>query len=429
MNRLDALLVHHPMPTWKPVARAVMAMLSLFLIWAFYAQLDEVSVAEGEVVPIGSIKVIQHLEGGIIDVIHVQEGDIVRVGQPLLQLDLAGGGLHLEELQVRLDASLISRARFEGEAEGFDPEFPDAIADRQPSLVASERSAFEARKRQLANAIGVLKRQTTQRRLEVKELEAQRKAVATNLDLARNRFAMSASLLSEGLTPKMEHLQLEAEVGSLEGELQSISASIPRARSAVEEAKDRIRSDISRFQREARDELNKVEQQIARITELLDRAAEQGFRAEIKSPIEGVVKNMRYNTIGGVVKAGEPIMEIVPTGDQLVIDAKLNPTDRGYVEIGNVAVVKISTYDFVRYGGLEGTVVRMAPDSSTDENGIPYYKVIVQTSKTYLGSDEGALPIMPGMQATVDIHTGSKSVMDYLIKPVLKLRHEAFRER
>lgn len=429
MDRLDALLESNPMPTWKPMARAVMVMLSLFLAWAFFAQLDEVSVATGEVVPIGNIKVIQHLEGGIIDAIHVQEGDVVTQGQPLLQLDLGSAGLHLEELQVRLDAALLSRARFMGEAEGFDPEFPEDVAARQPDLVITERRAFEARKRQLANSIGVLKRQVEQRRLEVQELEAKRKATATNLNLARDRLKMSTSLLSEGLTPKMEHLQLEAEVESLEGELKSITASIPRANAAVEEAKERIKSEISKFQREAQDEINKVEQQIARIRELIVRATEQGFRAEIKSPIDGVVKNMRYNTIGGVVKAGEPIMEIVPTGDRLVIDAKLNPTDRGYVEIGNDALVKISTYDFVRYGGLEGKVVRLAPDSSTDENGMPYYKVIVQTDKTYLGQQEGKLPIMPGMQATVDIHTGSKSVMDYLIKPVLKLRHEAFRER
>lgn len=429
MDRLEALLENHPMPTWRPVARVVMVMLVLFLAWTFFAQLDEVSVATGEVVPIGNVKVIQHLEGGIIDGIHVREGDFVKEGQPLLQLDLASAGLHMEELQVRLDSSLLSRARFLGEAQGFDPEFPDDVSARQPDLVVSERRAFEGRKRQLSVAVGVLKRQVEQRRLEVTELESKRKATAANLELARSRLGMSSSLLKEGLTPKMEHLKLDAEVQSLEGELATTLSSIPRARAAVEEAKERITQEITKFQREAEDELGKVEKEIARLKEMQTRAAEQGFRAEIKSPINGVVKNMRYNTIGGVVKAGEPIMEIVPTGDRLVIDAKLNPTDRGYVEIGNDALVKITTYDFVRYGGLEGKVVRLAPDSTTDEKGNPYYKVIIQTDKTYLGNEEGKLPIMPGMQATADIHTGSKSVMDYMVKPVLKLRHEAFRER
>ena len=183
-----------------------------------------------------------------------------------------------------------------------------------------------------------------------------------------------------------------------------------------------------RFRREAREETGRVEQGIARLQELLAEATEQGVRAEIKSPIEGVVKNMRYNTIGGGVSPGEAIMEIVPTGDKLVVEAKLNPTDRGYVEEGQRAVVKVTTYDFVRYGGLDGAVLHVAPDSTTDQDGAPYFRVIVETDKTYLG-EEGQLPITPGMQATVDIHTGEKSVMDYLIKPALKLRHEAFRER
>jgi len=259
----------------------------------------------------------------------------------------------------------------------------------------------------------------------------------------------------------MEHLQLEAEVENLEGEKRTIESSIPRARaavaevegrlreekervegelnnlipaiprarSAVEEIKNRIEEAASRFRREARDELSNVEQAISRIGALLKEATEQKGRAEIKSPIEGVVKNMGFNTIGGVVRPGDPIMEIVPTSENLVINAQLNPTDRGYVELGQKAVVKISTYDFVRYGSLDGEVIMVAPDSSTDPNGNPYFQVVVKTGKTYLGLMDGELPIIPGMQATVDIHTGEKSVIDYLVKPVLKIRHEAFRER
>ena len=193
--------------------------------------------------------------------------------------------------------------------------------------------------------------------------------------------------------------------------------------------KQRVEEERSRFRREAEDELGKSEQAIARITTLLDEATEQNVRSEIKSPIDGVVKNMRYNTIGGVVLPGEPVMEIVPTGGNLVVEAKLKPTDRGYVETGQPAVVKISTYDFVRYGSLDGTVSLVAADTSTDPDLGPFYRVVIETDKSYLGDVEGELPILPGMGATVDIHTGRKSVMDYLIKPVLKLRSEAFRER
>ena len=240
---------------------------------------------------------------------------------------------------------------------------------------------------------------------------------------------MSAELLADGLTPKLEHLKLRSEVENLDGETKTLGPSIRRARAAVAEARGRVREEQIRFRREAQDELVKTEQAIGRITELLAEATEQGGRAEIKSPIDGVVKNMRYNTIGGGVSPGEAIMEIVPTGDTLVIDAKVNPTDRAYITKGQRTVVKVSAYDYSRYGGLDGIVSLVAPDSSTDESGEPYFRVLVETDKTYLGDREGDLPITPGMQATIDIHTGKRTVLDFLIKPVLKLRHEAFRER
>lgn len=159
------------------------------------------------------------------------------------------------------------------------------------------------------------------------------------------------------------------------------------------------------------------------------KASEQKLRTEITSPIDGVIKNLAFNTIGGVIKAGEPVMEVVPTAETLVIEVHLAPEDRGYVKVGQPALVKVTSYDFVRYGGLEGRVTQVSPDSDLDKSGNPYFLVKVETTKSYLGTKEGDLPITPGMQASVDIKTGSKSVMEYLIRPVLKIRYEAFHER
>ena len=427
--RLDALLVSHPLPSWRIFAWPVMTMLVVLFTWAFFAELDEVAVAMGEVVTQGKIKVIQHLEGGIVEELFVVEGDAVKKGDTLLQLDLASTGSNLEELRVRLDSQLLVRARLTAEAEGSKLAFPKDAANRQQTLVSAQRQAFMARKRELDSTMRVMIEQVKQRELEIQELSARQKAAKRNYKLATERLKLSKSLLSEGLTPKIEHLELEAEVESLDGEVRSLEPALPKARAAAEESKQRLKEGEIRFRREAREELGKTEQEIARLNELLARVTEQGSRAEIKSPIDGIVKNLRYNTIGGVIKPGEPILEIVPTGENLVIQSKLNPTDRGYVTEGQRALVKISTYDFARYGGLEGTVILLAPDTTTDENGQPYFRVIVQTDKNYLGEEEGSLPIVPGMQATVDIHTGKKSVMDYLVRPILKLRHEAFRER
>ena len=427
--RLDALLDSHPLPSWRIFAWPVMIMLVVLFSWAFFAELDEVAVATGEVVPQGKIKVVQHLEGGIVEELFVAEGDAVKEGDTLLQLDLASTGSNLEELRVRLDSQLLVRARLVAEAEGGKLTFPKDTADRRQTLVSAQRQAFKARKRELDSTMRVLQEQVKQRVLEIQELSARQKAAKRNYKLATERLKMSKSLLSEGLTAKMEHLELEAEVESLDGEMKSLEPALPKARAAAEESRQRLKEGEIRFRREAREELGKTEQEIARLNELLTRVTEQGSRAKIKSPIDGIVKNLRYNTIGGVIKPGEPILEIVPTGENLVIQSKLNPTDRGYVTEGQSALVKISTYDFARYGGLEGTVIQLAPDTTTDENGQPFFRVIVQTDKNYLGEEEGSLPIVPGMQATVDIHTGKKSVMDYLVRPILKLRHEAFRER
>lgn len=429
MSRLDTLVARHPLATWRSVAWPLMLLLAALMIWAGFAQLDQVAVATGEVVPQGKIKVVQHLEGGIIEQIHVSEGSVVRIGDPLVRLDLATSGVNRKELLARLDSALLRRARLLAESSGAALALPSDAVTRQSNVADAERQAYAARRRELESTLGVLKQQANQRELEVQELEAKRKSAANNLGLSRERLKMSASLLQEGLTARMEHLSLQAEVGSLEGELQALGPALPRARAAVAEAAQRLREGELRFQRQARDELGDTEQTIARVQELLAQATDQGVRAEIKSPIDGVVKKLRYNTIGGVVAPGEAVMDIVPTGEKLVIQAKLSPIDRGYVNSGQQAVVKVSTYDFVRYGGLRGVVSQVAPDASTDKSGAIYFEVVVETDKAYLGEVAGTLPITPGMQATVDIHTGTQSVMDYLIKPVLKLREEAFRER
>jgi membrane fusion protein, adhesin transport system len=427
--RLDALLTDHPLPSWRMFAWPVMIMMVGMLVWSNFAKLDEVAIATGEVVPLGKVKVVQHLEGGIIQDLFVSEGDAVKKGDDLLQLDLASSGTNKEELQVRLDSELLTRARLLAEAEGTAVKFPADIAERRPTLLRAQRQAFEARKREFASTLRVMNEQVKQKELETQELQARRKAVKRNLGLAQERLKISKSLLSEGLTAKIEHLELEAEVESLDGELKSLNPSIPKAQAAVEESRQRLQESETRFRREAREELDKAQQSIARINELLAKATEQGIRSNIKSPIDGVVKNMRYNTIGGVVKPGEPILEIVPTGERLVVQAKLNPTERGFITEGQKAVVKISSYDFARYGGLDGEVTRVGADATIDEDGSPFFRVIVSTERNYLGDEEGDLPITPGMQATVDIHTGKKSVMDYLIRPILKMKHEAFRER
>ncbi len=427
---LDDLQKSNRSPAFRGLAWAVIALIAGFFGWAAFAQLDEVAVASGEVIPIDKVKVVQHLEGGIIQRLDVAEGSKVSKEQVLVQLTVGGAGTTREELQVQLDSLLLSRARLKAESADAPLTFPADIAKRRPDLVAAERDTFEARKLGLKSKLGVILQQSRQRELEVKELQARRRAVLANLKLERERLRLSDRLLESGLTPRMEHLEIRREIENLNGEAKVLGQAIPRSKSALAESAARVTEETEAFRRRAIEELNRVELQIARSREGLDEASDRVRRTEIRSPIDGIVKNMRFNTIGGVVRPGEPIMEIVPIGDELVVEARLSPVDRGYVQEGQKAVVKISTYDFVRYGSLDGVVERIAADTNADPNsGQPFYEVVIRTDKTYLGSAQGEFPITPGMQAVVDIHTGTRSVMNYLIKPVLKLRHEAFRER
>lgn len=402
-----------------------------FVGWASVAELDEVSVAIGEVIPQQQLQVVQHLEGGVIEKILVGEGDSVSEGQVLMQLNLAGAGINREELQVRLDGLRLTKARLEAEAEGNDtePSFPEDLVQERPLMVQAELRSFVGRKKDLLSIITVLDQRATQRRLEIAELQAQIASVRRDLALAEERLSMSSDLLKDGLTPRMEHVEVEAEVEKLRGQVSVLEQSIPRARSALSEIEAERAREWEGYRRRALEELVPIQTRMAELRETLATATDQALRAEIRSPTDGIVKNLKTNTVGGVIRPGEPIAEIVPASNDLEVRARLNPKDRGFVTAGQRAVVKVTTYDYARYGGLDGVVERVSASTNTGDKGESFYEVVVRTDKTFLGSDEGDFPITPGMEASVDIHTGTRTVLDYLVRPVLKLQHEAFRER
>lgn len=402
-----------------------------FVYWASVAHLDEVSVAIGEVIPQQQLQIVQHLEGGVIERIMIDEGDHVEQGDVLMQLNLAGVGINPQELEIRLAGLILTRARLNAEAEGgeSEPVFPPDLLETRPDMVGAELRNFMGRKSDLLSALAVLDEKARQRRLEVSELEAQAASVRRDLALAEQRLHMSAELLEKKLIPRMEHVEIEAEVEQLDGRVSVLVQSVPRARAALSEIEAERARERDKYRRRALEELVPIETRIAELRETLATATDQEMRAEIRSPTDGIIKNLKTNTVGGVVRPGEPIAEIVPLTDDLEIRARLAPKDRGFVTAGQRAVVKITTYDYARYGGLEGRVERVSASTHTGAANETYYEVVVRTDRNYLGESATDFPITPGMEATVDIHTGARTVLDYLVRPVLKLRHEAFRER
>lgn len=429
MTALDEVLAEHRAPSWSVVVWAALALLAGAVGWAAVTQLDEVASATGEVVPQGKVKVIQHYEGGIIAELYVQEGSVVAEGDPLLQLDISASGANREELQVRLDALLIARARLIAEANGTPLDFPAEPAKRRPDLVAAETQNYRARTEQQRNSVEALKAQARQRELEIRQLRERQRTIGGDLKLARERMRMSSELVEKSLTSKLDHLAVQREYEMLEGEVAGLAIQVPRAQAALEETQLRLKEQESKFRRDALEELAKNEPQIDRTREQLVVSTDQVRRTKVVSPTDGVVKDLRYTTIGGVVRPGEPIMQVVPTQATLVVEARLLPADRGYVRVGQTAQVKVTAYDFYRYGALEGRVTGIAADSTVGQDGVAYFKMMVETARNHFGEERDALPITAGMQTSVDVHTGTRTVLEFLLKPLLRIRYEGFRER
>jgi len=427
MATLDQVLVRHGTPFWRREARIVVAILVALLLWSMFAQVDQVVTAPGKVIPFSKVKVIQHLEGGIIKTLNVRENMVVKAGQPLLELNLATAGMNRPELQSRQASLRLSKLRLEAEIGGQPLRIPEADLQAFPAVAEAEQGTLRARNAELASTLDVVNGQISQSRGRIAEAEAKLASLQRSQAIAQQELAVSTDLVKDKLTSQLEHFQRRSAVERIDGDIAMTRQQIPGARAALEESLARRREEEGKFRRRAADELSEVEQKLGSLRQELGRATDQADRAVVRSPIDGIVKNVRYTSPGNVVKAGEPIMEIVPLKEELVMEVSLDPRYRGYVERNQDAFVKISAFDYVRYGGLDGKVTSVAADTDVGKDDVHFYRVMVSTQKAYLADDPN-LRITPGMQAEVDIHIERRSVFWLMLKPVLKLKHEAFRQ-
>ena len=419
---------------YRPKHSSYLSILVILLLvstfsWMFVSELDEVAVATGEVVPQGQVKLIQHLEGGIVTEILAREGQKVAKGQRLMQLRLGADRVRSSEIELQAAGLVIKRDRLQAELDKQRFSLPKNVDAKIRKIFQKEILAFENRKQQVNGSIRILEANARQKILEKKELESRIKGRKNSLEFAFKRLQISKGLEKDNLATKMEVLDLENEYEQLKSEIAELQTSLQKAREAHTEARQRATALTLDFNREVSEELGRVEIALAQTREQLKTASELVNQTALYSPIEGIVKNLRQHTIGGVVQPGETVMEVVPALDTLVIETKLSPIDVGYVRVGQKADVKILTYDFLRYGSLPGLVKNVAADTSTDFRGDPYFRVEIETEKNYLGKVIGSLPITPGMQAEINIKTGTRSVFNFLTSPVLKTWHAAFRER
>ncbi len=403
------------------------------LIWADWAELDEVTRGEGRVIPSGKNQVVQSLEGGIVKEILVKTGDEVTRGDVLLKIDDTGFSSNFGELrakQASLRAQIIRLNHELSGVRGTPPVFPAELLQSAANTIKTELELYYARQRSLESQIRILEERVKQRRRELSELKANLERISENVKLAREEEKIKAPLAERGIVPKTDVIRLKREIADLDGQIKSAGESVPRLEAAIREAQALANEQTLKFRQEAQADLSQRTAELAVVAESIRAARDRVVRAEVRAPVDGVVNSLNVNTVGGVVRAGETLVEIVPIEDNLLIEAKVRPSDIAFVRPDQPALVKITAYDFSIYGGLDGVVEKISADSSIDEvSREVFYLVTIKTLSNQLGEQKNKLSIIPGMVASVDILTGKKSVLDYLLKPINKARYEALRER
>ena len=408
----------------------IIAFFLFLVVWACFAPIDEVTRGEGKAVPSSKVQKIQNLEGGIVAEIYAKEGEVVEIGQPLLRLDETRFASNVGETEADRLAMALRVQRLSAEVDDTPLKIDEELRKAAPSQAASEESLYNSRRQQLRDEIGGLEEQLVQRQQELREYTSKRAQYANSLQLLRQEIAMSEPLVAKGAISQVEILRLRRAEVETRGEMDATGLAIPRAEAAVREVKSKVEETRGKFRSEALTQLNEARTELNKATATSKALDDRVSRTLVTSPVRGIVKQLLVNTIGGVIQPGSDIIEIVPLDDTLVIEAKILPKDIAFLHPGQEATVKFTAYDFTIYGGLKAKLEQISADTITDEDKkTTYYLVRLRTDRSHLGSDEKPLLIIPGMVASVDILTGKKTIMSYLLKPIMKARAEALRER
>lgn len=414
-------------------ARALLWMMVLFILlaiyWASWAELDEITRGDGEIIPSSQLQVIETLEGGAVSEILVREGDLVSKGQVLLRIDDIRFSSSLKENQVRLFELQAKAARLRAEADskpfGEDVDLPKEYQ----SMLEQEKFLYTTRQEELKASLGALKQQAKQRNQELKAARSQEQQLVRSYNLLKRELTITEPLLKEGVISEVEFLRLKRQVNDLRGELSGVRLNIPRIESTLEETKQNLGEAELQFRNAARRELNEAAAEMSRLKEALTGMNDRIDRAEVRAPVKGTVKQLLVNTVDGVVQPGDELLNIIPWEDTLLVEAKVKPADIANIAPGQQAVIKVSAYDFSIYGGVDAKVVFVSPSTIIDEEGESYYLVRLETGQPYVKATDKNLPLIAGMTVSVDILTGKKTVMDYLLKPILKAKNKALTER
>ncbi len=409
----------------------IAALIVIMLTWASLAVVDEFTRGEGKIVPSSDLQIVQNLEGGILADLMVSVGDVVDRGQPLLQIDDTIFASTYRERSLQAEQYIVKAARLRAEANSsdFDVELSKLKGVRNQALVISERALYDSRKEEHLSELEILNQKASQKYQELSSAKVNRQSLSDSYKFLKQELNFTRPLVAEGAVSRVELLRLERQANDLKGELGQAAILIPQLESAYEEVKKNVVTHTQSFASESREALNEIMSELGRIQQSNEALEDRVERTIVRSPMKGTVKQLKVKTIGGIIQPGMDLVEIVPFDDSLLVDARISPSDIAFIHPEQKATVKFTAYDFSIHGSLSAKVVHISPDTIVDEEGISYYQVRLQTEDNHLGNEGEPLPIIPGMTVQVDILTGKKTILDYLLKPILKTKELAFRER
>ena len=409
---------------------AIIGFFVFLMLWAHFAVIDEVTKGDGKAIPSSKIQKIQNLEGGIVSELFVKEGQIVEAGAPLIRLDYTRFASNVGETEADRLSMLLRVERLSAEVDDRPLNFPEDVLKAVPGQAKSEESLYISRRQQLHDEIGGLQEQLIQRQQELREFSSKQAQYRQQLGLQRQEINMSEPLVAQGAVSPVEVLRLKRAEVETRGQLDATTLAIPRAESAIKEVQRKIDETRGKFRSDALTQLNEARTDLNKAQATGKALEDRVSRTLVTSPVRGIVNKLLVNTIGGVIQPGSDMVEIVPLDDTLLVEAKIRPQDIAFLHPGQEAIVKFTAYDYTIYGGLKAKLEQIGADTITDEDKkTTYYIIKVRTERSHLGTDEKPLLIIPGMVASVDIITGKKSVLSYLLKPIIRARAEALHER
>lgn len=445
-DKTAALLLNTPNSA-RIMLWVMVAFFIISIVWASWAEIDKVTVGQGKVVPSSQVQIVQNLEGGLVKEILVREGQKVTKGQQLLLIDDTRFRSDFREREQQVANLIASVTQLSSSIlsvklqEKFDTKnwqknveldysqlvFPEGFAEQRPKLVARQKAEYRQDLNNLRNQISVIDQQVKQKQQDLVEVQARVKNLRASYNFARKELNITKPLADEGVVPKIELLKLQRQVNDTRRELTSSELKVPMLKSSIRESM-LSRIDVAqKFLSEQQEKLNAAQDKLSSLTESTVGLEDRVNRTVVISPVTGTVKTLNVNTVGGVIQPGMDIVEIVPSEDTLLVEAKIAPQDIAFLRPDLPTIVKFSAYNFTKYGGMDGVLEHISADTTTDEEGNSFYLVRVRTKQTSLHQDK-SLPIIPGMTATVDIITGKRTVMEYLLKPILSAQTNALKE-